>query len=79
MSSRRYAGDLVRPGRRRDSLAEEGEPTRAAVWRVLYLDCAGGAAGDMVLFPSYLYHRTLPFESDAERICVAFDVIPETG
>ena len=36
-------------------------------------------AGLALLFPSYFYHRTLPFESDAERICVAFDVIPETG
>ena len=30
--------------------------------------------GDVVFFPSPLYHRTLPFESNEERICIAFDV-----
>ncbi|MGZ8200352.1 MAG: putative 2OG-Fe(II) oxygenase [Methylosarcina sp.] len=32
--------------------------------------------GDLVLFPSSLFHRTIPFHSDRERICVAFDVKP---
>jgi uncharacterized protein (TIGR02466 family) len=32
--------------------------------------------GLLVLFPSYLYHRTLPFEEDGTRISVAFDVVP---
>ena len=31
--------------------------------------------GLMVLFPSYFYHRTLPFESDEVRISIAFDVL----
>ncbi len=35
------------------------------------------AAGTMLLFPSYFYHRTIPFDSGTPRICVAFDVIPE--
>lgn len=35
------------------------------------------AAADIVLFPSSLFHRTIPFESDEERICIAFDVAPE--
>jgi tetratricopeptide (TPR) repeat protein len=30
--------------------------------------------GMMVLFPSYFYHRTLPFESCGRRISIAFDV-----
>ena len=34
--------------------------------------------GLMVLFPSYFYHRTIPFESSEQRISMAFDVlIPE--
>ncbi len=33
--------------------------------------------GDLVLFPSSLFHRTLPFQADQERVCVAFDVRPE--
>ena len=31
--------------------------------------------GDIVLFPSSLFHRTLPF-SGKERICIAFDINP---
>lgn len=32
--------------------------------------------GLMLLFPSYLYHRTIPFEGAEPRICIAFDVVP---
>jgi ectoine hydroxylase-related dioxygenase (phytanoyl-CoA dioxygenase family) len=35
--------------------------------------------GDIVLFPANLFHRTLPFDSDAERICIAFDLQPAAG
>ncbi|MDA0979420.1 MAG: putative 2OG-Fe(II) oxygenase [Proteobacteria bacterium] len=34
------------------------------------------ACGQMFLFPSYFYHGTVPFRSEQERICVAFDVEP---
>ena len=34
-------------------------------------------AGPLVLFPSSLYHRTIPFQSDEERLCIAFDLLPE--
>ena len=30
--------------------------------------------GDIVLFPANLFHRTVPFHSDEERICIAFDL-----
>ncbi len=32
--------------------------------------------GDIVLFPSSLFHRTIPFTSNDERICIAFDLKP---
>lgn len=32
--------------------------------------------GDIVLFPSSLFHRTIPFTSNEERICIAFDLKP---
>ncbi|MGI9352881.1 MAG: tetratricopeptide repeat protein [Rhizobiaceae bacterium] len=32
--------------------------------------------GDLVLFPSSLFHHTIPFESDEDRQCIAFDVLP---
>ena len=35
--------------------------------------------GVMILFPSYLYHRTIPFEDSGERISFAFDVIAQHG
>ncbi|QUT07348.1 tetratricopeptide repeat protein [Sphingobium phenoxybenzoativorans] len=34
------------------------------------------AAGRMILFPSYYYHRTLPFGGTRPRISFAFDVVP---
>ncbi len=32
--------------------------------------------GDIVLFPSSLFHRTIPFQADEKRICIAFDLKP---
>lgn len=32
--------------------------------------------GMIVLFPSYVWHRTVPFEGEGERISVAFDLHP---
>lgn len=34
------------------------------------------AEGLLVLFPSYFYHRTVPFNADGTRISVAFDLMP---
>jgi tetratricopeptide (TPR) repeat protein len=34
--------------------------------------------GMVLLFPSYLWHATVPFHSGEERISIAFDVYPET-
>jgi len=36
------------------------------------------AVGDIVLFPSSLFHRTIPFSAASDRICIAFDVAPPT-
>ena len=33
--------------------------------------------GSMVLFPSFVFHRTAPFVAEAKRICIAFDVRAE--
>jgi uncharacterized protein (TIGR02466 family) len=35
--------------------------------------------GEIVLFPSSLFHRTIPFTSSEERICIAFDLKPSVG
>jgi len=34
--------------------------------------------GDLVMFPSSVFHRTIPFGSDEERICIAFDLKPSS-
>ena len=33
--------------------------------------------GDLVMFPSSLFHRTIPFYSNEERLCIALDLIPD--
>ncbi len=35
--------------------------------------------GDIVLFPSSLFHRTIPFDADENRICIAFDLKPRSS
>jgi tetratricopeptide (TPR) repeat protein len=34
-------------------------------------------AGDLVLFPSYMWHGTVPFGGEEPRLAAAFDVLPE--
>jgi hypothetical protein len=34
------------------------------------------AAGRLILFPSYMWHGTVPFRDDAARTTIAFDVVP---
>ncbi len=33
--------------------------------------------GMLVLFPSYMWHGTVPFSADAERLTIAFDAVPD--
>ena len=33
--------------------------------------------GRLFLFPSFLFHRTIPYESDETRISIAFDLVPQ--
>jgi predicted Zn-dependent protease len=35
--------------------------------------------GQLILFPSYFWHGTLPFQSEQPRLTVAFDVVPDIG
>lgn len=39
--------------------------------------CTLPSVGDIVLFPSSLFHRTIPFQADEKRICIAFDLKPK--
>lgn len=40
------------------------------------LRCLRPDVGLLLLFPSYLYHRTLPFDGGGERISISFDLTP---
>jgi hypothetical protein len=33
--------------------------------------------GTLVLFPSYMWHGTVPFTSQQPRLTVAFDLLPQ--
>ncbi len=37
------------------------------------------APGKLVLFPSYMWHGTVPFADDATRLTIAFDLAPATA
>jgi Flp pilus assembly protein TadD len=55
---------------------EFGQPPADLIadWRFQVCDYRP-AAGRMFLFPSCIYHRTLPFAGEARRISIAFDVL----
>ncbi len=48
-------------------------PTQHNDWPRKVLDVK---VGDYAFFPSSLFHRTIPFDSAEERICIAFDLKP---
>lgn len=35
-------------------------------------------SGNLVIFPSFYIHRTIPFKTEGQRICIAFDIVPFT-
>ena len=39
--------------------------------------CVQPQVGKLLLFPSYFYHRTIPFTGEGQRISIAFDVLPD--
>jgi uncharacterized protein (TIGR02466 family) len=53
-----------------------GEPDINIGWRGVAKRHIQPQAGRLVLFPSYMWHGTIPFESNAPRMTVAFDVEP---
>lgn len=60
------AASLVFGGHEADDLA----PTRDKRLTVM------PEAGQIVVFPSHLYHRTLPTDAPGRRISIAFDLVP---
>jgi len=61
-------GGWIEFGRGVDSLFQHSEPSLCRI---------KPKEGMLLTFPSYFWHRTLPFDSDEERISIAFDLIPD--
>jgi hypothetical protein len=57
----------LRLGQSNLDLGEEADPVEKFVTPTI---------GKLALFPSYLWHGTVPFTDDAERLTVAFDIVP---
>lgn len=55
-------------GRVRDLFHDEDEPE---------LKVLKPEEGLLFLFPAYMYHRTIPFDSDEIRVSIAFDIVPK--
>ena len=55
-------------GRGEDALFRHAEPQTSRIQP---------QEGLMLTFPSYFWHRTIPFASEEDRISIAFDLIPE--
>jgi uncharacterized protein (TIGR02466 family) len=50
----------------------KGMPETAKAFRT----CIKPEEGEVIIFPSHFFHRTYPTESQSDRICVGFDIIP---
>lgn len=69
--------DVVRDGTSQAGWIEFGAPPSSlACEPALPTHRLQPREGLLVLFPSYFYHRTLPYESDEERVSIAFDFTP---
>jgi uncharacterized protein (TIGR02466 family) len=68
--------EAIRAGAGPDGWFAFGEPDREFPSRVApRIVTVRPEEGSLILFPSYFFHRTIPFEADGTRISVAFDVI----
>lgn len=56
---------------------EFGQPSQAFNWtQPPAVRSIRPEPGLLVLFPSYFFHRTIPYDTDGTRISIAFDVLP---
>ena len=60
-----------------DGVYASGSSASEAEAHVYATDSILPSMGDLVLFPSYLWHGTMPFSTAGPRICLAFNVVPD--
>lgn len=68
--------DEVRNGKGTDGHIQFGVPTAEMGLKLPPRRIVKPEVGKLVLFPSYMWHGTIPFSSDEPRMTVAFDVVP---
>ena len=55
-------------------MSDQEQETQANIKQKKIIDVE---TGSLCLFPSSLYHYTIPFESKEDRVVLAFDVLPD--
>ena len=68
--------DAVKDKAARQGWIKFGEPSFEASLKTPVRRAIQPAPGRLVLFPSYMWHGTVPFRDSAARTTIAFDVVP---
>lgn len=68
--------DCVDDAEQKQGWLKFGQPNLGPEIDLPWLQAVQPAAGRFVLFPSYLWHGTLPFSSAQTRLTIAFDLVP---
>jgi tetratricopeptide (TPR) repeat protein len=71
--------DSMRAGRTAQGILSFGAPGMVTTPELNAELSVRPEPGQLVLFPSYFWHGTLPFQSEQPRLTVAFDVVPDFG
>jgi predicted Zn-dependent protease len=71
--------DSMRAGRTAEGILSFGAPGMVTMPSLDAELSVRPEVGQLVLFPSYFWHGTLPFHSEQPRLTVAFDVVPDIG
>jgi tetratricopeptide (TPR) repeat protein len=70
--------DVVKDDRAMQGWIKFGEPALDLVLKHPVRRTIQPVGGRLVLFPSYMWHGTVPFHDKAARTTIAFDVVPAT-
>jgi len=68
--------DAVKDETAKQGWLKFGEPAFDAVLKQPVRRTIQPVPGRLVLFPSYMWHGTVPFHDKAARTTIAFDVVP---
>jgi Flp pilus assembly protein TadD len=71
--------DSMRAGRTGEGILSFGAPGMVTTPSLDAQFSVRPEVGQLVLFPSYFWHGTMPFHSEQPRLTVAFDVVPDIG